>query len=95
MLQTYIPFLPKGAKPINNHIAIYRHDEEIEFFTASGPIYSCRESDTYAVRLAQGIIVTKTVTTPAELAKALNINRTTVYRNLNKYQKIGDRLFMH
>ena len=45
MLQTYIPFLPKGAEPINNHIAIYHHDEKIEFFTASGPIYSCLDQD--------------------------------------------------
>ena len=89
MLQTYIPFLPKGAEPINSHIAIYRHDEEIEFFTASGPIYSCRENDLYAVRLAQGIIVTQTATTSAELAKALNVNRTTVYRNFKMYQQGG------
>jgi len=89
VLQTYIPFLPEGAKPINNHVAIYRHDGEIEFFTASGPIYSCRENDLYGVRLAQGIIVTQTATTPTEFAKALNINRTTVYRNINKYQKDG------
>jgi transposase len=89
VLQTYIPFLPKGAEPINNHVAIYHHDENIEFFTASGPIYSCRESDLYAVRLAQGIIVTQTATTPGELAKALNINRTTVYRNLKMYQQGG------
>jgi hypothetical protein len=39
MLQCYFPFLPEGAKPINDHVAIYRHDEQIEFFTASGPIY--------------------------------------------------------
>ena len=89
MLQSYIPFLPEGAKPINNHVAIYRHDEKIEFFTASGPIYSCLESDTYAVRLAQGIIVTQTATTPTELAKALNVNRTTVYRNIKMYQQGG------
>ncbi len=89
MLQSYIPFLPEGAKPINNHVAIYRHDDKIEFFTASGPIYSCQESDLYGLRLAQGIIVTQTTTTPAEFAKALNINRTTVYRNLNRYQQDG------
>ena len=89
MLQTYIPFLPKGAKPINNHVAIYHHDEKIEFFTASGPIYSCRESDMYAVRLAQGIIVTQTATTPAQLAKALNVNRATVYRNIKMYEQGG------
>jgi hypothetical protein len=89
VLQSYIPFLPEGAKPINNHVAIYRHDEKIEFFTASGPIYSCRESDLYGLRLAQGIIVSQTETTPAEFAKALNINRTTVCRNLNRYQQDG------
>jgi len=91
VFQSYIPFLPEGAKPINNHVAIYRHDEQIEFFTASGPIYSCQESDLYGLRLAQGIIVTQTATTPAEFAKALNINRTTVYRNLNRYQQDGPK----
>jgi hypothetical protein len=89
VLQSYIPFLPKGAEPINNYVAIYRYDEKIEFYTASGPIYSCRESDLYGLRLAQGIIVTQTATTPAQIAKALNINRTTVYRNLNRYQQDG------
>jgi len=89
VLQSYIPFLPEGAKRINDHLAIYRQDGKIEFFTASGPIYSCRESDQYGVRLAQGIIVTQTATTPAEFAKALNINRTTVYRNINRYQQDG------
>jgi transposase len=89
VLQSYISFLPEGARPINNHVAVYRHDEKIEFYTASGPIYSCRESDLYGLRLAQGIIVTQTTTTPAEIAKALNINRTTAYRNLNRYQQDG------
>jgi transposase len=89
VLQTYIPFLPEGTEPINNHVAIYHHDETIEFYTASGPIYSCQESDAYGVRLAQGIIVTQTATTAAELAKALNVNRTTVYRNVKMYQQNG------
>jgi len=89
VLQSYIPFLPEGAKPLNGHVAIYRHDGKIEFYTASGPIYSCRENDLYGIRLAQGIIVTQTATTPAEFAKALKINRTTVYRNTSRYQKDG------
>jgi len=89
VLQSYIPFLPEGAKPINNHVAIYRHDDKIEFYTASGPIYSCREGDMYALRLAQAIIITQKATTPAEIANALHINRTTAYRNLNRYKKHG------
>ena len=85
MLQTYIPFLPEGAKPLNNHVALYHHDDKIDFYTASGPIYSFEESDMYALRLAQGIIVTQTATSTTEIAKALNINRSTVYRNVNRY----------
>lgn len=89
MLQGYIPFLPEGAEPINEHVAVYRHDGEIEFFTASGPIYSCREGDLYGLRLAQGILGTQTRSTPAQIARALNINRTTAYRNIEKYQEGG------
>ena len=89
MLQSYIPFLPSGAEPMNNHVAIYRHEGKIEFYTASGPIYSCRENDLHGIRLAQGIIVSQTATTPTEIARALNVNRTTVYRNINRYQQDG------
>lgn len=89
MLQSYIPFLPDGAEIMNNHVAIYKHEGKIEFYTASGPIYSCRENDLHGLRLAQGIIVSQTATTPTEIARALNVNRTTVYRNLNRYLQDG------
>lgn len=89
MLQTYIPFQPEGAKPINNYLSIYRHDDQIDFYTASGPIYSCSENDLHGFRLAQAIIVTQGIATPSQLAKALGINRTTVYRNLKKYEQGG------
>jgi transposase len=89
VLQSYIPFLPKGADLVNDHLAIYRHSDQIEFYTASGPIYSCSEKDLYGFRLAQGILVTQTNATPAQLAKALGINRTTVYRNVKKYEEGG------
>lgn len=59
MLRSYISFFPKDPESINNHVAIYCHDEKIEFFTPSSPIYSCQESDLYGLRLAQGIIVTQ------------------------------------
>jgi hypothetical protein len=89
VLQCYIPFLPEGAKPLNSHVAIYRHDDKIDFYTASGPIYSFKETDMYGLRLAQGIIVTQTATSATEIAKVLNINRSTVYRNVNRYQQAG------
>jgi transposase len=89
VLQNHIPFLPKGAEPVNDHVAIYRHSDQIEFFTASGPIYSCAENDLYGFRLAQGIIVKQTQTTASQLANALGVNRSTVYRNSKKYEEGG------
>ncbi len=89
MLQSYIPFLPKGAEIINEHVAIYRHEGQIEFYTASGPIYSCPQNDLYGLRLAQGILVRQVKATPAQLAEALGVNRTTVYRNAKKYEEGG------
>lgn len=95
MLQSCIPFLPKGAQIINDHVALYRHDGQIEFYTASGPIFSCREDDRYGLRLAQGILIKDTTVTCAQLAKALGINRTTVYRNSQTYAQTGaSGLFM-
>jgi transposase len=89
VLQSYIPFLPQGAQLVNDHLAIYRHNSQIEFYTASGPIYSCAENDLYGFRLAQGILVKQTKATPAQLAKALGVNRSTVYRNFKKYEEGG------
>ncbi len=89
MLQSCIPYLPKGAQTINTHVALYRHNSEIVFYTASGPIFSCAEDDRFGFRLAQGIIIKETTVTPVQLAKALGINRSTVYRNSNAYRQGG------
>jgi hypothetical protein len=89
MLQSCIPFLPEGAQIINTHVALYRHDGQVEFYTASGPIFSCAENDRYGLRLAQGILIKETSVTPAQLAKALKINRSTVYRNSKTYTQAG------
>jgi transposase len=89
MLQSCIPFLPKSVLIINAHVALYRHDGEIVFYTASGPIFSCAENDRFGFRMAQGIIIKETTVTPAQLAKALGINRSTVYRNSNAYSLGG------
>ncbi len=89
MLQSCIPFLPKSAQIINDHVALYRHDGQIEFYTASGPIFSCMEDDRYGLRLAQGILIKDTTLTCAQLAKALGVNRTTVYRNSQTYAQNG------
>ena len=89
VIQNYFPLLPEGAKLINDHVAIYRHEGQIEFYTASGLIFSCSENNRFEFRLAQGILVKLAIATPAQLSKALKVNRTTIYRNLKKYEEGG------
>jgi transposase len=89
VIQNYLPLLPEGAKLINDNVAIHRHEGHIEFYNTSGLIFSCSENDRYGFRLAQGILVKQAIATPAQLSKALGVNRTTVYRNLKKYEEGG------
>ncbi len=89
MLQSYIPFLPKGAEPINQKVAIHRQDNQIEFYTASGPIYSCTQSDRYGIRLAQGILINQGLATKTELARVLGVTPKTVGLNADIYERHG------
>jgi len=89
VIQNYLSLLPEGAKLINDHVAIYRHEGQIEFYTAYGLIFSCSENDRYGFRLVQGILVKQAIATPAQLSKALGVNRTTVYRNFKKFEEGG------
>jgi transposase-like protein len=89
MLQTYIPYTPKSAKFINEKIAMDSKDGEVIFYTATGPFYSFRCDDKVGKRLAQGIIVTKKLANTQELAKALGINQSTVYRNAEIFKDKG------
>lgn len=89
MLQKLVPFLPEGAKPINNHVAISYSNGEITFFNASCAIFKCSQDDSYGIRLAQGVLCSSDTVRPAQLAKALRVNRSTVTRNKAIYEKGG------
>lgn len=89
MLQIYLPLIPKEAQRVSDHLAIYRYNGQIEFYTASGPIFTCKEDDSYSMRLSQGIMVSTKKASCSELAKALGVHRTTVYRNAKAYEAGG------
>ena len=88
-LQNSIQVLPKGIITINNCVAYIQDNDQIVFYTASGPIYSCSKKNDFEFRLAQALIVKMTSVTAAEFAKAFEINRSTVSRNFNKYENGG------
>lgn len=89
MLQIPMPLLPKGAQPINNNIAIFHSEGEISFLNASFIIFKCSDDDQYGIRLAQGILCSSNCVKPAQLAKALGVNRSTVCRNTTLFKQGG------
>jgi len=89
MLQMPIPLLPEGAKPINDHIAIFHDEGEVTFLNASCGIFKCSENDQYGMRLAQGVLCSAKAVKPAQLARALGLNRSTVCRNKVAYEQGG------
>ena len=89
MLQIPFPLLPEGAKPINDHIAIFHDEGEVTFLNASCGIFKCSENDQYGMRLAQGVLCSARAVKPAQLARALGLNRSTVCRNKVAYEQGG------
>ena len=89
MLQRPIPLLPEGAKPVNDHIAIFCGEGEITFLNASNAIFKCSDNDQYGIRLAQGVLCSANAVRPAQLARALGLNRSTVCRNKAAYEQGG------
>jgi hypothetical protein len=89
MLQRSMPLLPEGAKAVNSNIAIFRSQGEITFFNASCAIFKCSEDDRYGIRLAQGVLCAANAVRPAQLARALGVNRSTVSRNKAIYEHSG------
>lgn len=54
----------------------------------------CSDSDPYDMRLAQGVLCATHIVKPAQLAKALGVNRSTVCRNKAIYEKGGPLALM-
>jgi hypothetical protein len=89
MIQKFLPLLPKDAEPVNNNLAIFRGQGEIVFFNGYCPMLKCSDNDPYDMRLAQGILCSSNIVKPAQLAKVLGVNRSTVCRNKQIYEKGG------
>ena len=89
MLQRSIPLLPEGAIPVNDHIAIFYDEGEVTFLNAFCAIFKCSDNDQYGIRLAQGVLCSANAVRPAQLARALGLNRSTVCRNKAAYEQGG------
>jgi hypothetical protein len=89
MIQKFLPLLPEGAVPVNNNLAIFRSQGEVTFFNGYCAMLKCSENNPFDMRLAQAVLCSTAIVKPAQLAKALGVNRSTVTRNKAIYEKSG------
>ena len=89
MLQAQLGFLPEGAIIVGKHLAVVRQHGRVEFSNASGPIYSCAQEDRLGLRLAQGMFSELELAGATALARALEVDQSTVHRNRAAYRSGG------
>lgn len=94
-LRTQLPLLPQNAEILSPDLAVVTENGELVFLNASGPIYTCREDDGFAVRLAAGMFRDLNLASADSLAAALRVHRSTVFRNRRKLQEGGVQRLEH
>ena len=90
-LQHRIPLLPSEAEMVSVHLAVTRHDQQLTFLNASGPIFTCHEADEGARRFAAVMLTEPSLglATPTQLAKVLGRHRSRVHEYRKRYREGG------
>ena len=88
-LRSRLPLLPPNAQVLSPDLALAREDGNVVFFNGSGPIYSCREDDHFALRVAGGMLVGLGLASPTAVAAGLEVHPSTICRNRDKLQSKG------
>ncbi len=90
-LQHRIPLLPDDAEFISPHLALARHDQQLIFLNASGPIFTCHKDDEHARRFAAVMLSEPSLglATTSEVAKALGRHRSRVHDYRQRYRDGG------
>jgi len=91
LLIANLPLLPQDAREINDSLAILDDGERVEFFNAAGPIFSCRSDDRTGIKLAAVTMIQQGLAGVTAMARALSVHRTTLFRDLQKFEKDGVR----
>lgn len=84
-----LPLLPADATPISPSLAIQEGGDRIVFFNAAGPIYACRKDDHVGLRLGAQTMIQQELAGVGEIADALGVHRTTLFRDRRRLQEEG------
>ena len=84
-----LPLIPSDALEVSDSLAIQHGDEHVVFLNAAGPIFSCERGDRTGLRLGAVIVIAQGLAGPKAVGKALSLHRSTLHRDLNKFDEDG------
>jgi len=87
--QLHLPVQPAGAREINAVVAMVERDGQVAYFASGVPLFIHRTDDPVGRRVAAGQIIELGLARHDELSAALQVNRTTLYRQHRKLQAHG------
>ena len=87
--QLRLPAPPAGAEEINETVAVLRQDGQVAYFAAGVPVFVHGENDAVGRRIAAVQMMELGLARQEELSTALEVNRTTLYRQHRKLKSEG------
>jgi hypothetical protein len=87
--QLHLPVPPAGAREINAVVAMVEREEQVAYFASGVPLFVHRTDDPVGRRVAAVQMMELGLARQDELSAALNINRTTLYRQQRQVQAHG------
>jgi transposase len=87
--QHRLPVQPGGADEINDTVAVLRRDGHVAYFAAGVPLFTHREADAVGQRIAAVQLMELGLARQEELSAALEVHRTTLYRQHQKLKAAG------
>lgn len=88
-LRARLPLVHPEAREVSPDLAILMKEDEVVFFNAAGPIFTCSRGDRTAVRMGGVTMVNLGLAGPSAVAAALGIHRTTLFRDVRKFEAGG------
>ena len=88
--QFHLPAQPERAVEINSVVAMVRARGKVAYFASGVPIFLHDEADRVGKRVAAAQILTLGLARQDELSQALEVNRTTLYRQQCKLTANGE-----
>ena len=87
--QYRLPIQPAGAHDVNDVLAIQRAQDQVAYFAAGVPVFTHAAADRVGQRLAAVQLVALDLADATTLARALGLDRSTIFRCQRKVRAAG------